>query len=88
MSLIKIGHSALWGGETLRESSEVLFLPGFFQRKIPHGQVCGGFSRGTPLERSGNTPDRYSLFFAKLFFLPKNPHGQVGGGFSRGTPLE
>ena len=40
-----------------------------------HGQVCEGFLRDTSLKRSGNAPDRYPLFFAKLFFHPKKKRG-------------
>ena len=36
-----------------------------------HGQVCEGFLRDTSLKRSGNAPDRYLAFFAKLFFTWK-----------------
>ena len=36
-----------------------------------HGQVCEGFLRDPSLKRSGNAPDRYPAFFAKLFFTRK-----------------
>ena len=48
-----------------------------------HGVVCEGFLRDSSLKRSGNVPDRYMAFFAKLFFtwkkLPTGIPGVVRG---------
>ena len=38
--------------------------------RTTHG-FSGDCQGAKPLDRSGNAPDRYPLFFAKLFFLPK-----------------
>ena len=51
------------GGETRRVSRRT------------HGQVCEGFLRDPSLKRSGNAPDRYTAFFAKLFFTRKKSGG-------------
>ena len=51
----------------------------FFYRKNPTG--IPGVVRGTtsPPDRSGNAPDRYTAFFAKLFFTWKKSVTPVKG---------
>ena len=56
------------GGETRRVS------------RCAHEQVCEGFLRDPSLKRSGNAPDRYTAFFAKLFFTRKKS-GPLPGFF-------
>ena len=68
------------GGDVPQGSAAVAAARLLRVSRRAHGQVCGGFLRGSPLKRSGNAPDRYSAFFCQAFFSPGKKSGKAGAG--------